>query len=106
VPGASVAAIRDRRRPLTIALDGITITDFPSALDEPFIFPDPDDNIIEFCAWLPAYDQIGRDHEPAGKSKAVGIRSKEVTPVRGIAACRSHYLRGRQGSFPHLRESV
>jgi len=45
-------------------------------------FPDPDDNVMEFCAWLPAYDQIGRDHEPEGRSKAVGIQgSEEVTPV-------------------------
>jgi catechol 2,3-dioxygenase-like lactoylglutathione lyase family enzyme len=31
-------------------------------------FPDPDGNIIEFCSWLPAYEQLGRDHEPAGQS--------------------------------------
>ncbi len=45
-------------------------------------FHDPDDNVMEFCAWLPAYDQIRRDHEPAGKSKMVGRqRSEEVTSV-------------------------
>ena len=31
-------------------------------------FHDPDHNVIEFCAWLPAYDRLGRDHKPAGKT--------------------------------------
>ena len=28
-------------------------------------FKDPDGIMLEFCAWLPAYDRLGRDHEPA-----------------------------------------
>ncbi|HKN00637.1 MAG TPA: VOC family protein [Candidatus Binataceae bacterium] len=44
-------------------------------------FHDPDDNVMEFCAWLPAYDQLGRDHEPAGKSAAAATkRPDHVTP--------------------------
>jgi catechol 2,3-dioxygenase-like lactoylglutathione lyase family enzyme len=43
---------------------------------------DPDDNVMEFCAWLPAYDQLGRDHKPAGKSSAVGAgRPIDVPPA-------------------------
>jgi alkylhydroperoxidase family enzyme len=38
--------------------------------------------MMEFCAWLPAYDQLGRDHKPAGKTAAVGIeRLEDVTPA-------------------------
>jgi len=45
-------------------------------------FHDPDDNVMEFCAWLPAYDQLGRDHKPAGKGTAVGIeRPMDVPPA-------------------------
>jgi len=45
-------------------------------------FHDPDDNVMEFCAWLPAYDQLGRDHKPAGKSTAVGMeRPMDVPPA-------------------------
>jgi len=45
-------------------------------------FHDPDDNVMEFCAWLPAYDQLGRDHEPAGKSATVATkRPEDVTPA-------------------------
>lgn len=29
-------------------------------------FHDPDGNVIEFCAWLPAYEQLGATHVPAG----------------------------------------
>jgi catechol 2,3-dioxygenase-like lactoylglutathione lyase family enzyme len=36
-------------------------------------FPDPDGNVIEFCAWLPAYSQLGRDHEPGGKSAVAAV---------------------------------
>jgi hypothetical protein len=44
-------------------------------------FHDPDDNVMEFCAWLPAYDRLGRDHEPAGKSAAAANkRPDHVTP--------------------------
>jgi catechol 2,3-dioxygenase-like lactoylglutathione lyase family enzyme len=45
-------------------------------------FHDPDDNVMEFCAWLPAYDQLGRDHKPGGKGTAVGIeRPMDVPPA-------------------------
>ena len=45
-------------------------------------FHDPDDNVMEFCAWLPAYDRLGRDHKPAGKPAAVGIeRLEDGTPA-------------------------
>ncbi|MGO9451212.1 MAG: VOC family protein [Candidatus Binataceae bacterium] len=43
-------------------------------------FHDPDDNVMEFCAWLPAYDQLGRDHEPAGKSAAAATKRPEHGP--------------------------
>jgi len=36
-------------------------------------FHDPDDNVIEFCAWLPAYAQLGRDHKSAGKSATASM---------------------------------
>jgi catechol 2,3-dioxygenase-like lactoylglutathione lyase family enzyme len=39
-------------------------------------FHDPDDNVIEFCAWLPAYDRLGRDHEPAARSAALPVENR------------------------------
>jgi catechol 2,3-dioxygenase-like lactoylglutathione lyase family enzyme len=33
-------------------------------------FTDPDGIVLEFCAWLPAYDRVRREHEPRGASAA------------------------------------
>jgi hypothetical protein len=49
-------------------------------------FHDPDDNVMEFCAWPPAYDQLGRDHKPLGKSNAVGIERPADVPQATFAS--------------------
>jgi catechol 2,3-dioxygenase-like lactoylglutathione lyase family enzyme len=38
-----------------------------------FYLTDPDGLIIEFCAWLPAWDRVGRDHDPTTGRVALPI---------------------------------
>jgi hypothetical protein len=44
-------------------------------------FHDPDNNVMEFCAWLPAYDQLGRDHEPASWASSLRWEGSPVIQV-------------------------
>jgi hypothetical protein len=37
-----------------------------------FYFKDPDGILLEYCAWLPAWDKVARDHEPATAADRVG----------------------------------
>lgn len=49
----------------------------PSQIDEDtfaytMYFRDPDGIVLEFCAWLPAYERVGREHAPRSASQTVG----------------------------------
>lgn len=58
-----LAAIQANPESHTMSLDDIDDDTFAAS----FYFKDPDGMIIEFCAWLPAWDKVVREHEPLSR---------------------------------------
>ena len=57
-----------RGRPSGKSLDDIADDTYAASM----YFKDPDGIVLEFCAWLPAWDRVSREHEPwTGRRSAV-----------------------------------